>query len=196
MSGLDKIVSEILSEAKTEAARLVEDARAKAAGILEEYEAQSKKAALLIEQDAREKEKAILAATQSEIQHQQRQGTLAVKQELLEAALEHALESVYTMDEAAYFALLTQIAASNAQEGEGTLLLGKKDLARIPADFAAGLAKALPAGARLTLADTAAPIEGGCILRYGDTDKNCSFQAIFDARRDDFRDKAREILFA
>ena len=196
MSGLEKIVSEILSEAKGEANALLEEARAQAQQILAQYEADSAQAVAQIEQDASDKVSEIEAATQSEIQHQHRQGMLEVKQSLLTQALDHALEELYALEPKDYFALLAKIAASNAEQGKGVLLLGEKDLARAPEDFAKQLAQALPEGAHLSLSGESADIRGGCILRYGDVDRNCSFQAIFDARRDDFRDKVCEILFA
>ena len=129
-------------------------------------------------------------------QLQRRQRTLQTKQAVLNETIDMALESLYKLPDVDYFVLLVRLAARAAQPGEGVMYLNEKDRARLPAEFETHLAKALPAGAKLTLSDKTRPIDGGFVLGYGGVEENCSFEAIFSARHDEFSDMIRDILFS
>lgn len=195
MSGLEKIVSEIIAQARAEADGILSQAREQAQQILADFEKDSAQATDRIQQEATEKAVAIEAAAQSEIELRRRHRILKIKQALLAQTLDSALEQLYNLPPEGYFELLIKIVTSNAESGEGVMFLSSKDLARMPDNFAERLATYLPVGAHLSVSSQSVGIDGGAILRYGNIDKNCSFKAIFDARRDEFTDKANEILF-
>lgn len=196
MTGLDKIINEIEQEAQREAQDALDKATAKAAEVL--AAAKEAAAAKTAEMNARAQKdvRDIEAARDSASALQRRQRTLQVKQQLLAETLQKALESLYTLPEGEYFALLCKLAAATAQPGEGEMLLNEADAKRMPATFKANLAAALPAGSTLTVSGNTRPIDGGFILKYGDIEQNNSFKAMFDARRDEFADLIRETLFA
>ncbi|MPN49962.1 V-type proton ATPase subunit E [bioreactor metagenome] len=126
---------------------------------------------------------------------EKRRRALQAKQELLVKTVEQALEALHVLPEEEYFNLLVKMAAANAEPGEGEMLLSERDKSRCPKDFESRLSSELPAGAKLHVSDKTRPIDGGFILRYGNIELNCSFRAIFDARREELTDSIRGILF-
>ena len=74
--------------------------------------------------------------------------------------------------------------------------LSAEDLERLPAGFEEALNEKLKAaGASVTLNNTPAKISKGFILAYGDIEINCSFEALFEARREELKELVCGILF-
>ena len=51
-------------------------------------------------------------------------------------------------------------------------------------------------GGALVLSEETRDINGGFILIYGGIEENCSFQAMFNSRKDELSDKVHEVLFS
>ena len=74
--------------------------------------------------------------------------------------------------------------------------LNAKDLARLPADFRKNVTAIADAkGGSLKLSEEPAKIDGGFLLNYGGVVENGSFEAIFEARADEFKDAVCAVLF-
>ena len=196
MSGLEQIVREIEDEAKREAQEIVAKAEADAAALVDEAKKSAAAVAAQIAQASRQELADVRAGGDSALALQKRRVTLETKQALLAETLGKAKEELRAFPADKYFALLALLAAHSAENGEGEMMLNAADKARIPADFADKLNAALPAGRTLSVSGDTRPIDGGFVLKYGDVEENCSFDAIFNARHDEFSDKARDILFA
>ncbi len=196
MSGLEQIVREIEDEAKREAAEIVAKAETEAAALLDEAKKAAAAAVEHISQASKQELADVQAGRDSALALQKRQVALETKQALLADTLEQAKRELRAFPADKYFALLALLAAHAAEEGAGEMLLSDADKARVPADFADKLKAALPAGRTLSLSGETRPIDGGFVLKYGDVEENCSFDAIFNARHDEFSDMARGILFA
>ena len=196
MSGLEQIVKEIEDEAKREAEEIVAKAEAAAAALLEDAKKSAAAAADHIAQASKQELADVQAGRDSALNLQKRQVTLETKQALLAETLDKAKEDLRAFPADKYFALLALLAAHSAEEGAGEMLLSPADKARLPADFADKLKASLPAGRSLAISGDTRPIDGGFVLKYGDVEENCSFEAIFNARHDEFSDIARDILFA
>ena len=69
------------------------------------------------------------------------------------------------------------------------MLLCERDLRRMPADFIDKL------GYGVKVSPVPAPIEDGFILKYGEIEINCTFQALFAAAEQELRSRANELLF-
>ncbi len=195
MTGLEKIVTAIREEAQAEAKAVIDQAHAEAAHILSEEKSKSDALCAEIEASARQQSAHIERAAASAAELQRRRRLLEAKQEMLAHTMEEALKELYALPEEAYFSLLIQMAAACAEPMEGELLLSGRDLSRCPDDFVQRLGQALP-NAALSLSRETRPIDGGFILKYGDIEHNCSFRAVFDARREELTDKVRGILFS
>lgn len=196
MTGLEKIIKEIQDEAAAEAAQVVAKARTKADEILAQSKAESDAKIEKIASSAAQDAADIKNAQQSALVLQRRQRTLQTKQDLLADTLQKALETLQVLEDKEYFALLVRLAAKTAQPGEGELLMNERDTARKPANFEKQVNEALPKGTSLKLSAHTRPIDGGFVLNYGGVEENCSFKALFSARRDEFYDLVRDTLFA
>lgn len=196
MTGLEKIVAAIRQEAQAEAQALIDQAKAEAARIRSDGKSGSDALCAEIEAAAGQQAAEIERASVSAARLQRRRKLLEAKQEILARTLEQALERLYALPGEEYFNLLIKMAAACAERAEGELLLCERDLPRRPQDFARRLAQALPEGAALAVSDEPRPIDGGFILKYGEIEHNCSFRAIFDARREELTDRMRDILFS
>jgi len=196
MTGIEKINTAILEEAKAEANASLAKAKTEAERIFAEEKAQSDARCAEIAENGRRTVAEIERACVSSARLRRRKSLLEAKQEILAQTMEQALERLYEMPVDTYFDLLVKIAAAMAEPGDGELLLNKKDLLRRPADFEKVVQEALKNGCRLRLSEIARPIDGGFILKYGDIEQNCSFRAIFTARWDEMSDKVRDILFS
>lgn len=195
MSGLEKIIQEIINESEAEAASIIQKAQAQADEIVSKAKAESDALAARIVGQAKLEVRDIEASQASALVLQRRQRLLQTKQTLLAETLEKALAALYALPQADYFRLLVKLAAGAAEPSEGEMLLNEADKNRLPASFETDLAAALPKGATLAVSAQTRPIDGGFVLKYGDIEQNCSFRAMFDARRDEFSDLVRDTLF-
>lgn len=195
MTGLDKILAVIRDEAAAEAQQVINEAKAQAEEILAAAKAENDAKTARIDATAVQDVADVERSLESAIVLQRRQRTLEQKQLLLAETLKMALDSLYELPEDTYFELLARLARDAAEPGEGELLLNEKDKARLPADFEQKLAGEMPAGSTLKLSSITRPIDGGFVLKYGDVEENCSFEAIFNARGEEFSDLVRDILF-
>ena len=196
MTGLEKIVAAIRQEAQAEADAVLEEAKAEAARIQADEQDASCARCDAIRTSAERQAAELLRAGVSAAELLRRRRLLETKQEILASSIELALEEVYALPEDEYFNLLVRMAAAYAEPRQGELLLGKRDLARCPSDFERRLNQALTNGAALSASRETRLIDGGFILKYGEIELNCSFRAIFDARREELSDRIRAILFA
>lgn len=196
MTGLEKIVKEIEDEARSEAAVVVDNAKAKAAEILETAKTNAAEERAKIEAATKQEVADIEQGRESSKALQRRQRTLQTKQTVLDETLGMALDELYKLPDEQYFGLMAKLAAGSAQAGEGVVFMNEKDLARLPASFENQLNAGLGGGKTLKVSKETMPLDGGFVLKYGDIEENCSFAAIFSARRDEFSDKIRDILFA
>ena len=196
LTGLEKIIKEIMDEAMDEGEEIVSAATAEAGRILDKAKAESEKEVEEIRSAARIEVMDVERARDSTIELQRRQVTLRTKQEILNETLDAVMDRLRKFPDDEYFKLIIKLAAQSAAQGEGTLYFGRGDIARLPADFEKSLNEAIGDGCTLKISTEARNIDGGVILAYGGIEENCSFEAVFNARRDEFMDIISEILFA
>ncbi|MDL2254077.1 V-type ATP synthase subunit E [Ruminococcaceae bacterium OttesenSCG-928-I18] len=196
MTGLEKIVKEIKDEAANEAQATLSAAKEKADKIKAAAKEQAAQKAGQIAEEAQRNVRDVETSRESAMALQKRQHTLQTKQAVLDETLNAAKAELHSLPEGPYFALLIKLALKAAEEGEGQMLLNEKDRARVPSSFEQELNSQLTGGRKVALSGETRPIDGGFVLKYGDVEENCSFSALFDARREEFSDLVRDILFA
>ncbi len=196
MTGLEKITSKIIDDARVNAMAAKEDAKKKASQII--AEAQKECQDIAAREDALTQSMVQSAASRAKSGASlgSRQALLAAKQKIIARVIDCAKDSLLRMDDAEYFGLLLRMVKKFALPGEGRLLMSQKDLARAPWDFAERLIEAAkPMDAHLVLSDETRAIDGGFVLDYDGVEENCSFEAIFYARREALQDKVQAFLF-
>lgn len=197
MTGLEKIKSQILEEAKAEADDKIAKAKEKATEIISQAEAEAAKIAEAIAhksdvQVANYKDRVVSSGDL-----QRRTKILAAKQEVIAEVLDKAYLSLTTMKESEYFAMLLKMLDKYAQPENGEIFFSQTDLERMSAEFEAEVVKtAGDKGGSLVISKEGRKIENGFVLAYGGIEENCTLQAMFDAKKDELSDIVQRILFA
>ncbi len=196
MTGLEKIIDQILAEAKAQAESVAADADRQAEEIL----ADSRKEAERITDGIRKKSASDVENYKKRVQSAndlyRRTETLKSKQEVIAQVIARAYEKVCGMDADAYFGMLEKMIEKYALAQDGEIYFSEKDLRALPAGFEKKIhAAAKAAGGSLKLSAVGKNIENGFILVYGGMEENCTIRAMFDARRDEMQDTVNALLF-
>ncbi|MBQ9993951.1 MAG: V-type ATP synthase subunit E [Clostridia bacterium] len=195
MTGLEKILDNIIAGARSEADGIIAEAQAQADELLRtaDIAASDEVSGIL----AQARERAVLQ------EHISRSGSalrgrnllLSARREIIDEMIGEAKDKLCAMPDKEYFAIISRIAARYASRGEGEIVLSSRDKARLPKDFIESLDAVLPEGAKLSLADDAIDDLGGFILRYGGVEENCTFAALIEQDREQLADKLSALLF-
>ena len=197
MTGLEKIIEKIGLDARENAGEVLAEANEKCAEILDAARAESEKIDAQAQSDAMALREDILARGESGAQLQRKNRILTAKQEMIGEVIEGARESLIGMDDFDYFVLLGRLAERNAQPGDGIMYLSSQDLARVPASFHRTLAEiAQKKHGTLVISHEPRSIDGGFVLAYGGIEENCSFEAMFEDRKEALQDVVRAKLFS
>lgn len=197
MTGLEKIIQEIEAEGKSNADRILAEANKEAEEILASAKKEAEtKSAEIAEKPAQEI-KAIINRANSQAALIKRQKILNAKQQVINEIIDKARLKLTGLPDNEYFDIILKIAQKYAHKGEGIITFSRTDLDRLPKHFEKTLNKAIKdiENASLTISQDSAPIEGGFILKYGDIEENCSFEALFSYAKEDLQDKVNEFLF-
>lgn len=195
MSALDKIIESIKSEAEARAAATLRSAKAEAARITaemaestelecEQIVAQGREEALMLDK---------IASSNAELKGSMLM--LEVRQEIISQILSDALAHLRSLDADEYFAVLTRLAVSNAEQGEGEILLSQEDKARLPQNFCTELNAQLKPGCTLCVAHDTVQTGGGLVLRYGGVEINCTFESLIEDKREQLGDRLSKAIF-
>lgn len=195
MSGLDKILEEIRTESQASRDAILQDAQNQVSELnaAKDKEIDAKVREILAGGEKEAEEIRSRAKSSAELLH--RQQLLAARQEIISDMISSSRDYILNLPDDEYFGLISGLIVKNAGKGKGEILFGRKDKERIPTDFLAKLTEKLPEGCSLTLAEGTAPVDGGCVLRYGGIEENCSIEAVFNEKKDELQDLVRKILF-
>ena len=197
MTGLEKMVSQILEEADASAAVTISDAEKKAAEILDEAGKKADEIRQQREEQSRAKVKSYDERTASAADMKRRTAVLAARQELIGSVIADACERVKNLDEEKYFEILKNMVGKYLLPKDGEICFSRKDLERMPADFREEIrSMAEKKGGALEFSGEARNIDGGFILVYGGIEENCSIDAVFAEKREELLEQVRKILFA
>ena len=191
MSGLEKILEHIKSEATDTADEMLRKAKAEAEKIVE---AEKKDAAFRADQIKKQSELDVTAANsriQSAGDLKEKRMILEAKQKEIDDVFTATMDYLANLDDVAYFEIIERMIPRYADGIEGTIRFNAKDLARVPEST-----KKVAKDNLLTLSDEPAEIDGGFILVYRNIEENCSFDALISASREDLQDKIGQILFS
>lgn len=197
MTGLDKIVSQILDEANNSASAKLEKAQAEVEEIMNAAREEAEKEAEEISQKAKTEMENYAERMKSAADLRRRTAILAAKQEMISRVLDKAYQKFCAMDDETYFATLLEILKKFAMEEDGVIFFSEKDRENLPDAYEEKIdAIAAEKGGTLTVAQESRNIDRGFILAYGGIEENCSFRALFDSRKDDLQDKVQAVLFS
>lgn len=198
MNGIGNITERILTDARLEAEEVLRKAEAQAAEVRaagekaaqEEYWRRIREGARACE--ARE------ARLQKTAEMESKKGVLALKQELLSAAFDRALERLTAMPAAEKTAFLARLACRASSGGGEAVCLCAADRDAVGEAVTAEANRLLkgagkPAG--LTLDPAGAPIRGGLLLKKGSITVNCSAETLVEGLRSSMAGEVAAMLF-
>ena len=193
MSGIDKIIQEIESNAEKSCEAVIGMARQKAEKILSDAQTEAKK----IVEDGKDKTALHVADIkkrgESAAGLEEKRVMLSTKQSIITQMLQKGLDNAKHLPDDEYFALILDMVAKYSLSEEGVIYFGEKDSHRLPVGFIHELSKAAKGG--IVLSSEFAPIDSGFILKYGGIEQNCSFDAIFASEAENLSDRAGRLLF-
>ena len=196
MAGLDKIIDEILGEAKIKANQTTDAAKKEADRIISEAQARAKSESEAISKKPQSESQTLDERAKSSADMQKRQAYLKARQEVISEIIEAAYEKVMNSDIDTYFDLIVRILESAVLPKDGKIILSEKDKSRMPAGFTQKVTKiAKDKGGTLTLSEESAVIDGGFILTYGGIEENCSIRALFNSKQDELVDIVNSVVF-
>ncbi len=196
MAGLDKIIERIAQDSAAKCDSIIFEAQSEAEKIKDAAAKQAEDDKAAIVEAANKEAKAIVDMAESGAELEGKKTLLATRVEIIEKAIDVASEKLGVMPDDEYFAALYALVKKFAQDGEGTMLLSKKDLGRKPKDFDKKINEGLAKGAKISVAKDPANISDGFVLVYGDIEINCTFAALVDDARDAIKDELYSIIFA
>ncbi len=194
MTGLEKIVGRIGEESSKETAEIIEKAHQEADRIIEEAARKAEEEGKRIISESETESASIMSRAESAAALSKKQQLLSVKGEIIEEVFDEAMEQLCALPAEEYFTLIRKMILKYGRREFGKIAFSKRDLERMPFEFKTELSSMVEGG-RLELETGAADIGGGFILRYGDIEENCSFEAILKERREELQEEVQKILF-
>ena len=197
MTGLEKMQSQILDEARRNADEILEQAEKEAGEIREEAGKSAQAESSRILEKSRAEVKNIQERTLSSCALQRRQILLEAKQEIIARILENAYHTLIEADEDTYFRIIRKMLEKYTEGQAGEICFSERDLGRMPEGFEKEIQEiAGKNGGTLILSKEPRKISGGFVLVYGGIEENCSFRAMFNSRKDELSDEVHKILFS
>ena len=197
MTGLEKMQSQILSEAESSAKEILDQAKKEAEGIVEEARKRAEAECRRISEKSEAEVKGLEERAVSSSDLQRRKELLQAKQEVISQMLDQAYESLLCADEKDYFDMLRKMLRKFVLPQEGEICFSKEDLERMPKGFQEEIqAIAKEKGGALALSQQVRSVRGGFVLIYGGIEENCTFRAMFNSKKDELSDKVHALLFS
>lgn len=196
MTGLDTILHAIEQETLETCETIRQEYRQKASEV--EQEAKKQEEALRRESELRKTRLQEEAKTRADSAAglARRRDMLMQKQTIIQQMIEKAQDTLCQLPDDEYFSVLYRLMHRYAQPGDGVLVLGPKDMTRLPKDFMQQVKAALPKGASLTLRPQPdLQAQDGFFLLYQGIEENCTFRALFRAQYEVLQDTVQQMLF-
>lgn len=197
MTGLDKIVDQIIDEANNSAKEILEKAGSEAEEMKRKASEEAEAECEAIRRQSEVQTAGYRERMKSSADLKRRTAVLEAKQNIISQTIDKAYETFCNKTDAEYFNTIREMLEKFALADNGEIFFSAADLAKMPEGFAAELNEiAAKKGGSLTLSKEPRNLEGGFILAYGGIEENCSFEALFNSKRDELQDKVQKVLFS
>lgn len=190
MTGLEKIIEQILADAQTGADSIISDAKKQADSIIADAEKRAEASAEETAAKAESETAIILSRAEAACSIDAGRRLLNKKQEIIGRCIEQARQSLISLPDDGYSDLLVKMIKRFALAQAGEIMFSACDAKRIN-----NAVKSAAMGSDLTVSDTYADSDGGFVLIYGGIEINCTFSALFAENREKLQDRAHELLF-
>ena len=191
---VEKITEKILADARAEAQRMVEQARAQALEIEEKGERQAQTEAGRILEQAKADARELLARRSAILDLELRKNILASKRTVLQDTYERAKKSVLGNPET-YAGLMYQMMLECAEAEDGTVLAADAWAVEETVKAVRGELARRGIARTIGIEEGHREIRDGFIYRLGRMDVNCTLDALFRGIRDCTETEVSGILF-
>lgn len=197
MTGLDKILKHIEDNATDSAQAIIDKAKEKADEIMANARKEGQQRCEDIRKQSELDIKSLESRGRSAALLQEKKLILEAKQQIISDIINKAQDLLLTQSDEEYFNTILKMVVKHALPQEGIIIFSQKDYKRLPEQFEYRINASLTdtIGATLRIGEETKDINGGFILKYGDIEENCSFDALFFAAKENLQDKVREVLF-
>lgn len=190
MNGLDRIIDEILADARAEADKIIAGAQQKAERIISAAKENAAAAGEKSKLDAELEYNRVTSRARSAAEVAAKRALLGKKQELISHIMQDARDRITGLDREQYFSYMQRLLYKYAEDQSGLIILNAADKNRITAGFEKAAAEK-----NLTVSEECRDIDGGFILVYGDIEENCSVSALMEEEKDRLHDAVSQLLF-
>ncbi len=197
MTGLEKIVKHIEEESSSNVQELILKANETASQIIADAQKECEKIKTQLKEKSDSEELAYLQRAESAASLQKKKMILSAKQQMISEVLEKAKESLVNLKEEDYFQTILKMLPKHVLGMDGEIVFSKRDHERLPNQFVTKINEVIShvQGASLKISEQVAQIEGGFLLKYGDIEENCSFEALIAMDKDNLQDNLNTLLF-
>ena len=165
MKGTEKIIAHIQADAKAQADAILAQAEQQCAEIRRDYEIKAKDAYAEKIRLGVKSNQDKLDSVERLTRMESRKAILALKQEMVSAGFDKAVEELIALPQEKYIALLAKLASQASSTGDEEIVLNARDKAEIGAAVVKA-ANALLPGGKLTLSDDTGDFKGAVPRRY------------------------------
>jgi V/A-type H+-transporting ATPase subunit E len=192
----EQVVQKILSEAKAQAEKIVNDARDKAAEQKAQLDAEIAEFDARTDQLAKEAAEDKLKRMLANARMANAKETLAAKVQILERVFEKAKNAVSQLPDDQYLSLMASLMKKAVETGDEEVIVGKSEQ-RIDASFISKVNQELGSGFKgnLRLSGQRADIAGGFILARGKVQVNAGTDVLIDSLRETLEMELANELF-
>ena len=197
MYGIDRISQRILEDAQAEAARIIEEAEERARSIKDRKTKEVEKSNQKLHEDnmakAQDRKRRMLSAAELEMKKE----VLAAKQQMIDEAMEKAKQAIMDMPKDEYRRVISKMLLESAQ-GHEEVVFSAADEKRLDQSLIDQVNQELKQQGKrgeLSLSPERGEFEGGFILRSGGMEINNTFGAILRMSRNHLEARLAEILF-
>lgn len=196
MTGIEKIIARLESEANQELTALKAEADKEREAALAEYRSQ---ADAVYESNIKSGKAACALRgerLQSAAEMEAKKKLLSFKQELVSGVFDNAVEQISHLPKDKYVAFLVDQVLSAVQTGDEELIFNARDAQKYGADVIWTANARLGKRGHLKVSEETRAIPGGVIVKRGNIEANCAVDILVQLRRADLAAQVAEILFA
>lgn len=189
MDGLQKIVGNINADALRHSAETESVAREKAKKIVDDAHVRGQEMIKKAENDAKSEYDKIVARIRAAVRVDGKNRILKKKREIIDKTIDTAYEKLMRLDGKRYTEYVKSRLNPDVTHPEGEVLLSVGDTKTI-----SEIRKAVTA-VGLRISDDRISGDSGCIIRCKDFEKNYTFKAVINSKKDEICDRLRDIYF-
>ncbi|NMA06550.1 MAG: hypothetical protein GX928_02390 [Ruminococcaceae bacterium] len=196
---VNKITDRIISDAVSDAEKILEESKLRAAQIVEDGEKKTGEQVGRLRNDFDIKSAEIHDRRMLNASLESRKNTLAVRRRLVDKVFSDALDYVFSLPDSEYFEILKQLIVKGSDIGEKKLYSSDRDdkllKTKAAIDSINNSIKECGKSTIIAYAGKTDKINSGCVLVGETTDVECSVEAAIDLIRESAEEVVAKILF-